>query len=671
MNISTSPIQYVIYARKSTEELERQAISIDSQKDKANELARSRDLSVHETISESRSAFEPEKRPEFNRMLKLIDDGSIQGIIAWHPDRLSRNELEAAAITYRIRIGRIKSLVFASYTFDNSPEGMMMLQMTMSQSQYSSAKLSNDVKRGNSRKLTLGWKPGQAPWGYLNTPDLEKGLKIIIRDPDRFELVKKLWQLMLTGNYTIPQLHRLANDEWKMTRRPTKKYPESPISISGINRVFKNPFYCGILIHNGDEYQGSHDAMISREEFNHVQSILGRNGLTRPKSYNYTFKGPFTCGECGSQITAEQKSKYIKSTNTVSSYIYYHCTHSKPCSQRKSISETELKRVIDEQLAQITILPEFQAWALETLNKHNDLEIANRQQVQENSTVRISKIQRELDSLTQMRYRELINDDEYLKEKSKLIENLESARNQSNEIAERASNWLELTEKTFEYATYARHKFNNSTDTQELLEIFSTLSEGFRLVNGVLEYDLHKWFIPIQESYQSLEVDYQNLRTRKFTSIKEKTTALAVVKSQWLRGRDSNPRPIGYIYPHLSKRNGLSHHPLSWSKALPTRNVLAVLPEGIVSEPSLKGLGCGLPYNLLKLLRLPAIHLVFTPWLPKEAALYYYVSLGDNLRIPIHTYRLLRSLLSMPESAHEQIAQILSRLERDGEVPKH
>jgi len=70
------------------------------------------------------------------------------GIIAWHPDRLSRNEIDASTITYLVRTGVIHGLKFGSYNFDNSPEGIMMLQLALSQSQYFSSKLGKDVKRG-------------------------------------------------------------------------------------------------------------------------------------------------------------------------------------------------------------------------------------------------------------------------------------------------------------------------------------------------------------------------------------------------------------------------------------------------------------------------------------------------------------------------------------------
>src|SRR6266536_2790203 len=189
-------LEYVLYVRKSSESQEKQVLSIDSQIRKAEEMFPG--LRIAKVAKEEHSAFEPGKRTKFQRILDDIDAGKYDGIIAWHPDRLSRNEEDAAKVTYRVRKGVIKDLRFCSYNFDNSPEGIMMLQLALSQSQYFSAKLSKDVKRGIEQKLVRGERPGRVVVGYLNDP-LTKTVRI---DSDRFTLVQRMWLMMLTGQYS-------------------------------------------------------------------------------------------------------------------------------------------------------------------------------------------------------------------------------------------------------------------------------------------------------------------------------------------------------------------------------------------------------------------------------------------------------------------------------------
>jgi len=112
-------MRYLLYSRKSTEDDERQIQSIADQNRLSLELGRSRGILEVDIFEESRSAKEM-GRPVFDQVIKLIDDGTYGGIIAWHPDRLSRNEMDAAAITMRIRKGILKDLLFVQYFFHNS-----------------------------------------------------------------------------------------------------------------------------------------------------------------------------------------------------------------------------------------------------------------------------------------------------------------------------------------------------------------------------------------------------------------------------------------------------------------------------------------------------------------------------------------------------------------------
>lgn len=193
-------LKYAAYLRKSSEDEERQVLSIEAQRAKSQE--RFGDLSIVTWLEESKSAFEPDKRPEFEKLLQMLDSGKIDGIVAWHPDRLSRNSVDAGAISHRITRGVIKDLKFASFAFDNSPEGIMMLQMTMSQSQYFSAKLSKDIRRGNEAKRRLGGITGPAMEGYLN----DRLKKTIYKDPVRFPLLRQAFDLFLTAEYSVPHI---------------------------------------------------------------------------------------------------------------------------------------------------------------------------------------------------------------------------------------------------------------------------------------------------------------------------------------------------------------------------------------------------------------------------------------------------------------------------------
>src|SRR3989338_11638423 len=152
MNQPISKIKYFAYVRKSTEGDERQALSIPAQKERLIEMFGNLDL---EFVEDKASAFIPYNRPAFADMLERIKKGERRGLVACHPDSLSRNEKDAGEITYKLRTEEILDLKFATYHFENGPEGIWMLQMALSQSQYESAKKGRDVKRGLLTKAKM------------------------------------------------------------------------------------------------------------------------------------------------------------------------------------------------------------------------------------------------------------------------------------------------------------------------------------------------------------------------------------------------------------------------------------------------------------------------------------------------------------------------------------
>jgi site-specific DNA recombinase len=119
-------MKYSIYCRKSSEEEERQALSIESQLQELREYAAKQGLNVVREYIESKSAKKPE-RAIFNYMLTAIENGDADGILAWQPDRLCRNSVDSGKIIYLIDQGVIKDLKFPSYYYENTPHGKLNL----------------------------------------------------------------------------------------------------------------------------------------------------------------------------------------------------------------------------------------------------------------------------------------------------------------------------------------------------------------------------------------------------------------------------------------------------------------------------------------------------------------------------------------------------------------
>ena len=113
-------------------------------------------------------------------------------------------------------------------------------------------------------KLKNGIWPNIAPLGYLN----DRKAKTIVIDPKKAPLVKKMFEVYASGDYTLAQLQETINAMGLTGVRGAK------ISKSSYQRMLQNPVYYGIIRFNGQFYEGIHEPLITKKLFGQVQEVM-------------------------------------------------------------------------------------------------------------------------------------------------------------------------------------------------------------------------------------------------------------------------------------------------------------------------------------------------------------------------------------------------------------
>ncbi len=508
--------KYFNYNRKSTTD-ERQVLSLGSQEENMKKIAEQRELQVKATFNESKSAKEPNKRPVFVEMIARIKDGEANGIICWELSRLARNPDEAGLLIGMLQRGEIRHIMTYGkdyYSDDNSVISFVEFGIA---NQFS-RDLSKNVKRGVDKKAAMGWRPNRAPLGYLNSKTKLKGEQDIVIDPVRFGMVRQIFQTMLTGNYTIPKLLPLINEEWNLRLPATKTSLERKMHLSELHRILTNPFYYGWFEWpqgSGNWLQGKHQPMISEAEFDRVQFLLGRDGRPRPKTHKFAFTGLLKC-PCGASITAEEKFKKQKNGN-IHQYTYYRCTKkiNKLCTE-KSIEVKVLDKQVDEILSSLTISEKFQNWALKYLHEVRKGEAQTREQSIASKHKEYEKITQRLDNLV-LQYIDpsnkdgrILSEEEYLPIRSALLKDKADLHSELNVKDKEINDWIELSERTFNFARYARTWFaQGDLDTKR--SIFSSLGSDLILKDRKVALNIRKPFNFIFEGLSNAKNELDRL----------------------------------------------------------------------------------------------------------------------------------------------------------------
>lgn len=545
MKTDNQQLKYGNYNRKSSEAKERQVLSIGSQIDWANEIAERYKIQIKKRYKEEKSAETPYCRPGFDQMVSDIHAGAINALIEWKLDRLARNPEEAGIILGMLKRGEIKHIITSDREYRPEDNAIISYVDFGMADQYV-RDLSKNVKRGLKAKLEMGWYPSRAPLGYLNSERSEnKGRNWILKDPERFDMVKKMWKMMLTGNYSVMEILKIANKEWKLKTRPTKRHVGlKPLSRSNIYKIFTNPFYYGYFEYGkGAEkqlYKGRHEPMITEEEFDRVQKILGRKGKPRPKQHRFAFTGLMHCSNCEAMVTAEEKIKRQKNGN-VHTYVYYHCTKRKDenCPE-KMIELSELNKQIDEAIGKFTISGRFHTWAIQYLHELRKDEAQSQQVIFDNKQKTLSDITKRLEALL-IKYTspentggKFISDNEYQTLKTSLLKERTSIENEVRAQGKAIEDWLDMSERTFNFARYARIWFKQG-DRDTKRAIFACLGSHLYLGGQRINVEWRKSFSLVFEKLPQAEKELAMVRTSENADNKRQIAVLAATCPTWRR----------------------------------------------------------------------------------------------------------------------------------------
>lgn len=525
-----------IYARKSSETEDKQVLSIESQLNELERVKRQKSLSVIETFTESKSAKAP-GRPQFTNMMTRVMNGEVDGILCWKLNRLARNPIDGGSVIWATKEKGIK--VFTPSTnYDHDGQLLMYVEFGMAQKFVDD--LSVDSKRGMLDKAKKGWYPTVAPMGYLNTPGRKKGYKIIVIDPDRFHLYQKIWREILTGSVPA-DVWRKSQNVWKLTT-PRGKL----ISHSGFYNMLSNPFYSGRFEWpkgSGNWFDGKHEPLVTIEEYNQVQKILGSKGRPCPQKHEHNYNGLIKCGHCGLAICPDRQEKHYKTTGKSQVFTYYRCTKrkDKDCPQVR-LPEADLKDQMLEKIDSIKVSDEFYIWAKKWLKQVHQVEVQDRTEIMKSNQNRYNQIQEKLDRLLETKIDGLIDNETFSRKKVQLEDERESAKALIENTEIRAKEWHKQAENALDFAQTLHERFDSAKPELKKQLLFN-LGTNFKLFEGNLRVQLDKTlecFENEEEWPQKYSDSYEPI---KKVDVKDKTGDLMPVNPVWLPDEDSNLGP--------------------------------------------------------------------------------------------------------------------------------
>lgn len=389
-----------------------QGVSREQQKAFIRQHAATYGLNIIEWYVETCSASH-RKRPLFTKMVRNLKQKKADGVIIHKVDRSARNPDDWHELM-SLHDKRGVIVQFANNNLDLSTRsGRLTADLEAVIAADFSRNLRDEVKKGQNGRLQQGLYPFYAPIGYLNTG--KGNVKTI--DPVKAPIVKKLFELYATGEYSLVRLSEYANQHGLTNRN------NNPLTAWYISKILHNPFYTGVIYvkTTRNTYIGRHKPIISTVLYERVQERFNVRTAPKSKKHNPTFKSLVRCKLCNYGMPAEkQKGRY-----------YYRCQRT-DC-PTKTVREDHISKELDHVLSHLTHTPEVITSAKKLLEEKTATIEQQAAAAQRTAKMHEGNIQKKLDKLTDLLISGTLDEQTYITKKQKLHIALQKSREQAEQ----------------------------------------------------------------------------------------------------------------------------------------------------------------------------------------------------------------------------------------------
>lgn len=287
-----------LYIRVST--ADQAELSPDAQKRLLLDYAKKNNIIISKDFifTESVSGRHAQKRPEFQKMIATAKQRShpIDVILVWKYSRFARNQEESIVYKSMLKKDNVE-VVSISEPLIDGPFGSLIERIIEWMDEYYSIRLSGEVLRGMKEKALKQ--------GYQSTPCLGYeaaggGAPFVINE-EEYRIVSFIMDMYDNQNMDETAIARRCNDLGFRTKRG------NPFERRNIDTILRNPFYCGTVVWNGIEFEGTHEVRQSKERYrNRIRLLDSRRRPMKSRSVStckHWLSGLIKCSICGATLS--------------------------------------------------------------------------------------------------------------------------------------------------------------------------------------------------------------------------------------------------------------------------------------------------------------------------------------------------------------------------------
>jgi len=491
-------MECVLFSRVSSKSQEETGYSLPVQRKLLQDYAERKDFRIVERFSISESASGKKQRKIFNEMMSYVKKNNVKIICVEKVDRLTRNFQDSLLIDEWLKKDTERQVHFVKQNLvihqNSKSHEKFQWDIYVVLARHHSNNLSEETKKGLLGKALSGWYPGSRKRGYIlmKIEDSKKSIWALDKgEKSEIPFIKKAFELYANTDWSLKKLRQeMLKEGWRFKNG-------NPIPKSNLAFILNDIFYCGKFKWKEEIYKGKHKPIISEELFQIVQQKLKRKYNSKYRQHNHLFKGMLKCGECGYSITAEiQKG-----------HTYYHCTHFKPCNQRKYIRQKEIEKQILDSFDEITIKDKKLLELIsETLRESHAEEITYHNQILTTLNKRYQALQNRLDAIYIDKLDKNIMPEKYSQLEADFRKQQKETREEINKHEKANINYFELGSNLLELSVKAKQIYLNREKVEDKRRLLHLIFSNLILKDGKVDKTYTKPFQIISERVKNEDV---------------------------------------------------------------------------------------------------------------------------------------------------------------------
>ena len=360
-----------IYCRVSTRNQGESGLSLENQRIRCTKYCEDHDYEIAKIYIDVASAKDMD-RPEMDKLRASARDNEFEIMMALKLDRISRVPRDFYNLIEEMNTLDKGVIVVEDHWETTTPAGRMMAGMLI---QFAAFEREIGVERTKSagRQRASEGKPGggKPPIGY------DRKDKLFIINKPEAKIVKRIYDEYVMGigpakiaaglnreGFRTKTHYKADGKFWLGNKEFTQKH---------IHNYITNPLYKGVIFHSGENFQGIHEAIVSKELWESAQNIVKFNSQSKNLGNSirdqHILSGLVKCEICGDLISAYGGTGKQKKV-----YHYYHCLSARSKSGRNECNNTairteHLESIVADVIRQIAVSDNFFGSVDEELDK--------------------------------------------------------------------------------------------------------------------------------------------------------------------------------------------------------------------------------------------------------------------------------------------------------------